>query len=137
MRLALLALALLAAPLAGALPLPGACAEPCAIESSGFGYAPLATVIPSGGSVVWISSDVTHVTKSGAGVGDACVDVIHGVEDPSPAVRFDLVAGQLLATSEGETLVCTEAVVTPGAATLPYYCVLHPSMRGVLAVHAA
>lgn len=130
----LLALAL--APLAAALP--GVCEDPCVIASSSArGYEPVAALVANGASVVWTTSDYTHVTANGRGFLDGpdhCVEVIHDVDEPSPAVRFDLVGGVLYATTDGETRECQNVVATPAGAAVPYYCVLHPTMRGVLTI---
>jgi plastocyanin len=134
MRIALLALALAAAPLAVALP--GACAEPCIIESDSLGYRPPVVTIASGTSVVWTTLDVTHVSVDGLNAGDAdlCFAAIAQEGEPSLPVRFDLAAGQLVATTGEESLVCENAVIRASAATVPYFCDLHPTMRGVLVV---
>ncbi|HVM45552.1 MAG TPA: hypothetical protein VM582_06415 [Candidatus Thermoplasmatota archaeon] len=133
MRLAALAALVALVPLAAALP--AVCPDPCVVASSGAGYEPLVSVIASGASVVWTSSDYTHITQDGRGLGDdPCFFVLHDPDSPSPAVRFDVVGTALVATVEGQSAVCGSAVATPAGATLPYYCWLHPTMRGALVV---
>lgn len=138
MKRALLALALALVPLASGLP--GSCADPCVIASDGtFGYTPPAAVLASGGSVVWTSNDYTHITRDGRGLLDGanpCFFVDHYPDQPSTAVRFDIVGSALLATAGGTTLPCLGAVATPAGAVMPYFCTLHPTMRGTLVVTA-
>lgn len=137
-----LALALLA-PLAGALvPTPAApvaCAtDECRINAASAGYDPTVMTLSTGASVVWHSPDVTHVTRDLA-VGaatPACFEALGQGGEDAPPVRFDLVGTQLVATIEGVSTPCANAVATPGGAVLPYFCVIHPTMRGALVVTA-
>lgn len=128
----LLALAL-AAPLAGAAV--ASCSGTCTITAATAGFTPAVLQLASGASIVWTSTDINHVmdeTKTTG--GDACFDAIaagHGSSDP---VRFDLVAGALVATQADATMTCTNAVVTPAGVALPYHCLLHPGMRGSIVV---
>lgn len=138
MKRAFLILALALVPLASGLP--GSCADPCVIASDGtFGYTPPASVLASGGSVVWTSNDYGHYTVPGRGFldgGDFCFYVGHTPDEPSPPVRFDLRDGALFATVDDVTTSCGPAVATPAGAALPYFCVIHPTMRGTLIVTA-
>jgi len=133
--LPLAALALLALPAAAALPV--ACADECRIASSSLGYDPLVAFLASGASVVWSSSDITHVTRE-ATVGSAteeCFEVAHAKGADSSAVRLDIQDGALFATVDGDTRRCTSAVGSEqGGFALHYFCTLHPTMRAALVV---
>lgn len=124
--------ALLALPLIAATPL--ACADPCDVTATSAGYAaPIVDVI-DGGSVVWRSLDVGHVQAA----SDFCFVQNANTFSQPEAVRFDLFAGGVAATIAGETLECADAVtLDDGTALLPYHCVLHPTMRGVVMVSPA
>lgn len=136
MRILLAALVVFAAlPLtAGALP--GACADPCTIEaSSAPGYQPVVAAIASGASVVWRSTDVTHVTRDlRVGAGGACFEVRHAAGEDSILVRFDIEGASLVATVLDESIACRGAIVSAAGATVTYFCTLHPTMRGTLVI---
>ena len=131
---ALLALALL--PPVAAAPLPGTCGDPCVIEAASAGYSPLASVISTGASVVWHSADITHITRdTGVTAGSAaCFEVIGAMGEDAPAVRFDIEGLAVVATVDGVSTPCANAVATPAGAVIPYFCSIHPTMRGVLVV---
>lgn len=131
MKGALLLLALVA--LAGG----GASDGAAHVDATGFGYTPAATVIASGTAVVWRASDTMHITEDGGAPGtpDPCFLVFHAPGEDSEAVRFDIVDGRLVATSGGVATDCGNAAAMPdGSHALPFYCVLHPPMRGALVV---
>lgn len=138
--LAALALAMALAPLAASAP--AACGDPCVVEPAlQLTYVPPAVVVASGGSVVWHHTDgYGHAQQDGKNAADAdfCFFALAPAGESTNPVRFDLVDGALFATSpEWGTLPCGNAVVTPAAAVLPYYCTLHNNMRGTIVVQAA
>lgn len=107
------------------------------IEAADSGYMLPVVAIASGDSVAWRSVDNTHVTQdTPARGGDPCFLALSQEQATSGPVRFDLVDGVLLATHQGDTLACSSAVSTPGGATLAYHCLIHPLMRGAIAVTA-
>lgn len=143
MKLApLVVLAALLALAAPAQPAPApTCDAECSIDSNAFGYQLPVTLVASGAAVTWRSLDTVHVTLDGAGFGEdrSCFTVVHNRVEPSPAVRFDVAGGVLTATTLSEAGTSTEECVNAsplpdGAFVLPYFCSLHPSMRGVLVV---
>lgn len=121
------------ATLASATPL--ACASACTIQASSSGYVAPTFEIRVGAPLVWHSTDIAHVQQQGVAGGLGCLGVVvHGNED-SPAVTFSISSGQLFATVGTSTSVCTSAVALPdGSFALPYYCAIHPAMRGSLVV---
>lgn len=138
MSLKLLPLALmlvLALPLVAALP--GVCGEDCRIDAASTGYAPPIAVIASGSSVTWHTVDITHVTRDQIiGPGAACFEVGAGRGQDAPAVRFDVTEAGLIATVEGESTTCSNALGAAAGYVLPYFCTIHPTMRGALVVTA-
>ncbi|HUR70197.1 MAG TPA: hypothetical protein VM370_13215 [Candidatus Thermoplasmatota archaeon] len=132
MKLLALVLALVLAPVAaGAI---AGCVPACEVDASENGYATPITVLPSGQSVAWTSTDITHINSDVRLGGDLCFTTIAAGGETSAFVRFDLVDGALFATVDGETLPCATPLVTPAAAVIPYHCELHPTMIGVLVV---
>lgn len=128
-------LAILALPLVAALPAPALCGPECRITAASAGYDPAVTTIATGSSVVWSSADITHVQRDQA-VGSArpCFEVLAEPGGDTPAVRFDLAAGALVATVDGVSATCTSAVATPAGAVVAYFCSLHPTMRAAIVV---
>lgn len=140
MKLALpLVVLALALPLVGAAPLPTHCGEDCRIDASSTGYSPPVATIASGSSVTFVSTDIGHVTRD-VGItasAAACFEAYgEGFGGEATPVRFDLQGTQLVATIEGVTTRCASAVATPAGAMLPYFCSIHPTMRGALVVTA-
>lgn len=141
-RAALVAVAALVALAVPAQTAPGpTCDAECAIDANAFGYQLPVTHLQSGAVVTWRSLDSVHVTLDGSGFGDeeACFVAIHNRLEPSTPIRFDIVAGALTATAltgDAEVpLACVTASPLPdGSFVLPYYCDLHPTMRGLLIV---
>lgn len=134
-----LALALALAPLASSAP--ATCSDPCVVAPGmQVIYSPPVVTIPSGGSVMWHHNDgYGHVEQDGKNAADAdpCFYALAPAGEFTNPVRFDLVDGALVATSvEMGVATCANAVVTPGGAVLPYYCLLHPNMRGSIVVTA-
>lgn len=139
-RVLLLAPLLALAALASASPVPDTCEDPCRIVGHSFAYVAPVAKVTSGDSVVWGSLDTTHVNGdgSGSGAGATCFAVSGSVVEDSEPVRLDIVDGALLATVGLTTLECTTAeLLDDGSFALPYHCLLHPIMRGVLVVAPA
>lgn len=122
--------------------LPAACANPCDVDASGESYLPPATTIASGTTMIWTSASKSHPTSNTTNPDEICFSVSVGV-NTTPAVRFDLVGGQLYATAgpgtdDEETLPCTTGLTLPtGDVVLPYYCLLHAWMKGAVVVAPA
>jgi plastocyanin len=127
----------LAFALAPAIATPLACVGECTITGSSEAFILPVQEVQSGSSVVWTSIDIGHTNADGAVGGARCFVASYSAGDASSPVRFDIAGDQLTATTDGETQTCGNAVATPaGAFVLPYYCVIHPVMRGVLVVTA-
>lgn len=128
--------AALALPVAALPGTPVACDDPCRVESTSFAYVSPVVHLASGGSVEWGSLDTTHIHADGTGTGTtSCFDTVSFVDTRSEVVRFDVLDGALFATIGDETDECTTAEVLPdGRLAVPYYCLLHPVMRGTLVV---
>lgn len=140
------ALVALAVPPVGALPgplpeptAPGVCGADCVITALSTGYDPTVTLVPAGAQVSWLSEDITHVTRdlTVSAAALPCFDVFAGQGDSTPPVRFDLEGTQLVATVDGVSTPCANAIATPGGAVLPYFCSIHPTMRAALVITAA
>lgn len=133
MKPALALLALLAVPLVAA---GGATTD---IDATSTGYTPPVAVIASGDLVTWTSIDITHVQRDMTLTASAvaCFEVGAGHAETSPAVRFDATASGLVATVDGESRVCSGAIGAGAAGfVLPYFCSIHPTMRGALVITA-
>lgn len=125
------------APLAAALP--GVCADDCRIGSASFpGYEPVATIIANGASVTWFSTDNTHVQQdTPVGSSQTCFAVGAALGEDSLPVRFDIAGATLTATVDGETTTCRSAIGNAaGGFVVPYFCTIHPTMRGTLVITA-
>jgi plastocyanin len=94
-----------------ALGLAAACARPVprshTVEIRGFAYLPATLEVAVGDTVVWVNRDVVPHTATGAEGGWDSGDLAAGQS-------WRLVAGQ--------------------QGSQPYYCALHPIMRGMLVV---
>ena len=144
MRIAALLLGLLAlATLVPAAPAPVVCDSACTIQANALGYVLPVVVVRSGANVTWASTDSTHVNRDGVppvGAAGSCIkaDSYHPATN-TVSEQFDIVDGVLYATKLGvlvpESFACTSATKLPdGSFLLPYYCTLHPTMRGALVV---
>src|SRR5581483_5670142 len=123
-----------------AQPLPATCADPCTITAMVEAYVLPANVIADNSTVDFVSGDIGHVTADGIS-GSTCFSVSQGPGNPSPGIRFYISGGQLRANysdgSGSHDNACTSAVALPdGSFVLPFYCRLHPNMRGALVVSA-
>ncbi len=129
--------AALAAPLVASTPAP--CSSGCTVMANSFAYVPPVFELASGASVRWDSLDTSHVNADGLPFDEGlCVFEFFSVGSPSRAVRFDATASGLVATDEdGLGTSCANARAVPGGYALPYWCVLHPIMRGALIVSAS
>lgn len=120
------------------------CDGSCEVWSHSIGYLPPVVVLTSGSTVTWTSLDTSHVDSETLLLDDTapCFTVSSDIVTPTPPVRFDVVAGALVATTDPAgpaplSATCRNAVPAgPTGAALNYHCVLHPEMRGVLVVRA-
>lgn len=146
MRIAALLLGLVAlASLAPAAPAPVFCDAACTISANAAGYVLPAVIVTSGAVVTWTSTDSTHVNRDGlplVGAQGTCIsgDSFHPLAGPV-SEKLEIVGGVLYATKQGvptpTAVACTGATALPdGSFLLPYYCSLHPTMRGALVVTA-
>lgn len=134
-----LLLALSVMPPAPAAPAPGVCADACFIDGNSFAYLPPVMLVQSGASVTWRSADTAHVTDEGTGFGGGtgCFTVSHAPTADSESVAFVSTHDGLMAYTDGKAGPerCAHAVdLQDGRYALPYYCILHGTMRGVLVV---
>jgi hypothetical protein len=127
-----LVVAALLAPLAVSTPL--ACGSPCEILALSAGYVAPATEVSSGSSVAWRSLDVGHLQED-TSTGAHCFREPSTLSGEQEQVRFDIVDGTLVATTDGRSATCGLAVALPdGSQVLAYQCAIHAVMRGVLVV---
>lgn len=113
------------------------CTDPCLVDTSYAGYRPPVVEIASGGSVVWVSNGGGgHIQADFGASGGICFVTDVGNGSPSQPATFDIVDAALVATTtELGTLACENAQAPPdGSFALPYYCTLHPQMRGAIIV---
>ena len=131
---AALLVALVVLPAATALPV--VCGTDCRIAASSIpGYDPAIAIIASGSTVTWHATDVTHFQRDMAIGVDACFETGGEAHGDSEPVRFDIVGGALVATMNGITSPCESARGDgAGGFVLPYFCVLHPTMRAAIVV---
>jgi plastocyanin len=118
------------ATLVPAMPL--ACTGTCVVAGSSLGFTPPVVQLKSGASIEWTSSDTGHVNADGLSGGGSCIRVSYGPGSPSTPVQLDIVAGGVV--NGGGTPCATAAQLPDGSFVLPYYCVIHPVMRGVIVV---
>jgi len=135
---AFLLLAIVAlAPSASALMFVDTCESPCDIPQHSFAAVPPVMFLQSGDSVRWTTLDTTHANADGTGVGGEtpCFFASTGLAGQPPFVTFTIADGDLFATMDDNTKRCTTPTELPdGSFELPYYCKLHPQMRGVFVV---
>lgn len=108
------------------------------IDAQSLGYSPIVATLASGDSVAWRSLDETHVTQDEAGIfgAEPCLIAVSQQEGTSDPIRLDIRDGALFSTIGNEEFPCGNAIDADTAFVLPYFCVLHPTMRGVLVVTA-
>lgn len=117
-----------------------ACAPSCTVQGLYLGYASPVTILTSGSSVTWVFLDplaAAHTATSSTG-GSACMNMAFNAAHA--------VTGQFVIQDEGlhaltpsvtgtRDALCTEASPLPdGTYVLPYFCLYHTHMRGVLVV---
>lgn len=131
---------------AGALPAAD-CANPCSVNTLGFGFVAPAISIVSGTTVLWSTSagGESHTATERAISQNPCFIVPISTYTPLQPVRFDIEGGSVVATEtsvapDGSTAVdvntCTPVQTAPGVFVLPYLCAQHPYMRGIVTIHA-
>lgn len=118
--------------------LPPGCDPPGCVGAHLLGYVPPLTVVRAGEPLRWQAIDVLHTSTEQdllAGAAEPCFDAWYGLA-PSAPVRFRVDGGAVAAREgAGVERPCTMAQALPGGgAAVPYYCALHPSMRGAILV---
>lgn len=121
-------LLLAALPFAGAAG--GLCVPSCDVIAQPFGYVSPVTVAQSGSTVSWTSLSGGHPTAP-----DSTCFVVQASESTVGKATFRLDDERLFAAVDNVEKMCPDAVAAPdGSAILPYRCLIHPAMRGVLVV---
>jgi hypothetical protein len=135
--LAVPALLLLVAPASAVAPCVGAAT--CNIQGSGvLGFLPPVAVVPSWGVVTFTGLDESpHINVEGVlGSADPCFIAAYAGAD-GVDVAFAVQGGQLVATQDDVSRVCSTAQMTSAGAVVGYICTLHPLfMKGALVVLA-
>lgn len=136
-----LALALVVAlvPMAASAPTPVCAEDACRIEQNSLAYLPPVAFVPEGAAVTFGSLDTSHVTADGISPGGTCLFASSAPGNDPPPTAFTIEDAGLFGTTAGlGTVLCATAIALPnGDFALPYQCVLHGHMRGMLVVTAA
>lgn len=126
----LVPITLLLASLTPAALAAGLCVPTCEVISHDLGYASPVTLVTSGSTVTWSSIGLPHTATA----TDFCFHVAFSGSSPDSA-SFRVDAGQLFVKVGTTEKKCAGAAALPdGTTVLPYYCILHQNMRGVLVV---
>jgi hypothetical protein len=147
MRLAptLLLLALGLAVAAPALALVPTCASSCNTDARVGAFVLPAAILPTGTSMTWTSVDVQHFVADGTTAAASCVSLpVPGLQASAP-VTFTIEADGLHAETgassgggwsgaSGADPLCAATQLPDGSFALPYRCLIHPEMRGVILV---
>lgn len=130
-----LVLVLASLVLAGALAPAAAavCVPSCDVGSvDKVAFAPPATLVESGSTVVWRSDGLKH-TATDATAASPCFHVAY--TDVPRNVTFTVADGRLVATTDGRARVCAGATELPdGSFSVAYSCLDHPAMKATLVV---
>jgi hypothetical protein len=124
----------------GALPVsatPAGCSGTCKVESFLGGYVPPVLEVTNASEVVWGSLDSSHSSWETPLVGttSSCFRVAMTSNDDSRPVKFEIQGSHVVATVSSTTDQCDAATPLPdGSFLVPYYCPIHPSMRGFILV---
>lgn len=121
---------------------PAACVDPCGVNATGVGFLPPVTVLASGSTVTWSTTEETsHSTGDGTSGTPSCFHANVGYGEFFAPIKFTIESGALFATTPafegdpGETRECTSAQMSPsGQFVLPFQCIVHSWMRGALVV---
>lgn len=116
------------------------CSDPCSVEALAVGYLSPVNDIASGTRVEWSASADSHPTSDTTDQVTRCFLVEVGVGVTPTPVRFDIDGGTLRATTapgtaEESTSTCVNATLLDGSYILPFRCMIHGFMNGVLRVH--
>jgi hypothetical protein len=140
MKRFILAIAALTLSAPGAHATPLRCASECSVQAIAAGYVVPVTEIASGARVRWTTTELSHPTTDSADDDTNCFNVGVGASTPTVAVRFVNAGGGLTATTDPggpneHTEPCGNARALPtGELVLPFHCMLHNWMNGVLVV---
>lgn len=108
----------------------GICAPSCAVVTNDYSYVTPITVVTTGATITWSSIGLPHT----ASAPDYCFNVAYSGSAPGSAT-FRTEAGQLFVKVGNIEKKCAGAAALPdGTTVLPYVCILHQNMRGVIVV---
>jgi plastocyanin len=115
---------------------PVRCANPCVVTADTAVYLTPAIEIAGGTTVTWTTNTESHPTSNTITTAQQCFRVAVGDGAPVTPVRFDVVAGTVVATTapgapNERSAPCSTATALPsGGYAMQFRCLLHPYMAG-------